>query len=211
MRPRLGADGGRPGLLRTATTPAASIWLPVRRWSASSSISSATPSSWRSRRLAATLPSPSPAHPGGEQLQPGHAQRRHQHHLRRPAAGDLQHQRERRRRAGTSPAPSVTTAAAPPASACRRGPRSVHLPEYKARQRHHRQEHGGWRRQLCIPGDLGNFTLFTTTTGGQQNFANLKPGIYAVQETAQSGWDLTSAACSDGSDPPASIWRRARM
>ena len=45
------------------------------------------------------------------------------------------------------------------------------------------------------------FALTTVAGAAQQNFANLTPGTYDVSETAQFGWDLTSATCSDGSNP----------
>jgi hypothetical protein len=49
------------------------------------------------------------------------------------------------------------------------------------------------------------FTL-TTTAAGQagkdsRTFGDLAPGTYDVAETVPAGWNLTSASCSDGSDP----------
>jgi hypothetical protein len=42
-----------------------------------------------------------------------------------------------------------------------------------------------------------------TTVGGtaSQTANNLVPGTYSVSETVPAGWDLTSATCSDGSNP----------
>ncbi|KAB2922409.1 MAG: IPTL-CTERM sorting domain-containing protein [Candidatus Contendobacter sp.] len=45
------------------------------------------------------------------------------------------------------------------------------------------------------------FTLSTTSGTAQRTFANLLPGTYDVTETVPAGWDLTSAICSDGSNP----------
>jgi plastocyanin len=46
-------------------------------------------------------------------------------------------------------------------------------------------------------------TFDLTTAGGtaQRAFANLLPGTYDVSETVPAGWNLTSATCSDGSNP----------
>jgi hypothetical protein len=46
-----------------------------------------------------------------------------------------------------------------------------------------------------------SFSLTTVSGTAQQSFNNLKPGTYDVSETVPSGWLLTSATCSDGSDP----------
>ncbi len=43
------------------------------------------------------------------------------------------------------------------------------------------------------------FTIVTTGGTGSQNFGPLPPGLYDVAETIPTGWDLTSATCSDGS------------
>jgi uncharacterized repeat protein (TIGR01451 family) len=52
---------------------------------------------------------------------------------------------------------------------------------------------------------LGNFSLTTTDQNVPVNttFADLEPGNYDVAETVPSGWNMTEAACSDGSDPGA--------
>jgi len=53
-------------------------------------------------------------------------------------------------------------------------------------------------------GDLGDFQL--TDDGVSDNsftFTDLIPGTYSVTETVPPGWNLTSAVCSDGSDPSA--------
>ena len=36
---------------------------------------------------------------------------------------------------------------------------------------------------------------------GTASFTDLVPGTYGVAETVPAGWDLTSATCSDGSNP----------
>lgn len=46
-----------------------------------------------------------------------------------------------------------------------------------------------------------SFTLTTASGTAQRTFANLLPGTYDVSETVPAGWDLTSATCSDGSNP----------
>ncbi len=48
---------------------------------------------------------------------------------------------------------------------------------------------------------LGAFNLATTAGAARQTFANLAAGAYGLSEVAQSGWDLTGATCSDGSNP----------
>ena len=60
-------------------------------------------------------------------------------------------------------------------------------------------------------GGLGQSFSFTPSYGagfslldGQSNVSSpLVPGNYSVAETVPTGWDLTSATCSDGSDPAA--------
>ena len=46
---------------------------------------------------------------------------------------------------------------------------------------------------------LGNFSLTTTAGTATQTFSNKNVGTYAVSETIPSGWNLTSATCSDQS------------
>jgi hypothetical protein len=46
-------------------------------------------------------------------------------------------------------------------------------------------------------------TGFSLTNGATKDSGELVAGTYNVSETAMSGWDLTSAVCSDGSDPSA--------
>jgi hypothetical protein len=46
-----------------------------------------------------------------------------------------------------------------------------------------------------------SFNLTTSSNTAETTFSNLKPGFYSVTEDAKTGWDLTSATCSDGSDP----------
>ncbi|MER2624186.1 MAG: CshA/CshB family fibrillar adhesin-related protein, partial [Accumulibacter sp.] len=46
-----------------------------------------------------------------------------------------------------------------------------------------------------------SFALTTTSGTAQRTFANLLPGTYDVGETVPAGWELTSATCSDSSDP----------
>ncbi len=48
---------------------------------------------------------------------------------------------------------------------------------------------------------LGAFSLATSGGTAQQVFANLVPGSYDLVESAQAGWSLTGATCSDGSSP----------
>jgi hypothetical protein len=49
------------------------------------------------------------------------------------------------------------------------------------------------------------WTLETTAAGeagkDSESFGNLAPGTYDAAETVPAGWNLTSATCSDGSDP----------
>jgi len=49
------------------------------------------------------------------------------------------------------------------------------------------------------------FTLTTTAPGAagedSRSFGDLVPGTYDVAETVPAGWNLTSATCTDGSDP----------
>ena len=47
--------------------------------------------------------------------------------------------------------------------------------------------------------------FYLNTSGGTASidFIELVPGTYDVAETVPAGWDLTSATCSDGSDPDA--------
>lgn len=49
--------------------------------------------------------------------------------------------------------------------------------------------------------ELGPFTL--TTLGGttQRIFNNLEPGKFSLSETVPTGWDQSSATCTDGSSP----------
>jgi fimbrial isopeptide formation D2 family protein len=56
---------------------------------------------------------------------------------------------------------------------------------------------------FAFTGDLGDFSLVDDGTEGTnaQTFTNLVPGTYGVSETPVAGWDLTSAVCSDESDP----------
>ena len=52
--------------------------------------------------------------------------------------------------------------------------------------------------------NLGNFHLVDDGLGdNSRTFAKLLPGTYSVTETVPTGWNLTSAVCSDGSDPNA--------
>ncbi|MCS7006481.1 MAG: DUF11 domain-containing protein [Gaiellaceae bacterium] len=44
---------------------------------------------------------------------------------------------------------------------------------------------------------------FSLSHGATKEARNLSPGTYAVSETVPTGWDLTSATCSDGSPPSA--------
>lgn len=44
---------------------------------------------------------------------------------------------------------------------------------------------------------------FFLSDGGTNTTNNLTPGVYSIAEMAQAGWDLTSATCSDESDPSA--------
>lgn len=46
-----------------------------------------------------------------------------------------------------------------------------------------------------------SFTLTTVGGTAQRTFPNLAPGTYSVSETVPAGWDLTSATCSDNSNP----------
>ena len=48
---------------------------------------------------------------------------------------------------------------------------------------------------------LGSFDLATIGGSAQRVFANLASGAYGLSEIAPAGWDLTSATCSDGSNP----------
>ena len=48
---------------------------------------------------------------------------------------------------------------------------------------------------------LGDFQLVTETNTASKMFKDLVPGEYDVAESEPAGWDLTSAACDDGSDP----------
>jgi hypothetical protein len=52
-------------------------------------------------------------------------------------------------------------------------------------------------------GDLGEFEITTSGGTGNETFTELTPGTYAVSEIVPSNWDLSSATCSDGSDPEA--------
>lgn len=49
-----------------------------------------------------------------------------------------------------------------------------------------------------IPG-YANFTLTTSNTTASQEFTDLQPGTYSIQEIAKSGWALDSVSCNDGS------------
>ena len=42
---------------------------------------------------------------------------------------------------------------------------------------------------------------FTLADNGSNDSGDLDPGTYSVAEGPETGWDLTSATCSDGSDP----------
>ena len=44
---------------------------------------------------------------------------------------------------------------------------------------------------------------FQLADGQQNDSGALTPGTYSVSETGRAGWELTSAICSDGSDPSA--------
>jgi uncharacterized repeat protein (TIGR01451 family) len=46
--------------------------------------------------------------------------------------------------------------------------------------------------------DEGGFSL---SDGEHNDSGELNPGLYSVSENVPAGWDLTSATCSDGSDP----------
>ena len=48
---------------------------------------------------------------------------------------------------------------------------------------------------------LGDFTLMTFNQTAQQLFVGLVPGTYDVSESVPEGWSLSSATCSNGSDP----------
>ncbi len=49
---------------------------------------------------------------------------------------------------------------------------------------------------------LGAFDLTTVNGTAQRTFANLNPGAYDLAENLPSGWQQTSATCSDGSTLP---------
>jgi uncharacterized repeat protein (TIGR01451 family) len=68
----------------------------------------------------------------------------------------------------------------------------------------------------AVPNDAQDFAFTTTGTGlsnfsldddsdgtlmNTKTFTGLNPGTYSVAEGAVAGWDLTSATCTDGSDP----------
>jgi uncharacterized cupredoxin-like copper-binding protein len=63
-------------------------------------------------------------------------------------------------------------------------------------------------KQTLPDGDTQSFDFtasydndgFALTDGQQNDSGDLNPGTYSVEETPESGWDLTSATCSDGSD-----------
>jgi Prealbumin-like fold domain len=46
---------------------------------------------------------------------------------------------------------------------------------------------------------VGNFSLTTTAGAASRSFNSIPIGTYAVAETVPTGWQLTSATCSDGS------------
>ncbi|MER2531639.1 MAG: IPTL-CTERM sorting domain-containing protein [Candidatus Competibacter sp.] len=48
---------------------------------------------------------------------------------------------------------------------------------------------------------LGNFILTTTNGEAQNSFGNLAPGTYDLSETVPTGWNLSTATCSNGSSP----------
>jgi cysteine-rich repeat protein len=64
-------------------------------------------------------------------------------------------------------------------------------------------------KETTPDGSLQNFTFsasydndgFSLTDGQNNDSGPLTPGTYNVSETIPSGWDLSSAICSDGSDP----------
>jgi hypothetical protein len=64
-------------------------------------------------------------------------------------------------------------------------------------------------KQTDPDGDTADFDFvtdygalgFTLSDGEQNDSGDLDPGTYSVSETVPAGWDLTSATCSDGSDP----------
>ena len=47
----------------------------------------------------------------------------------------------------------------------------------------------------------GSYADFSLTDAAAPNDQELVPGNYSVSETVPAGWDLTSATCSDGSNP----------
>ncbi len=59
-------------------------------------------------------------------------------------------------------------------------------------------------QDFSFTGDLGSFSLdddADPTLSNSFTASNLVPGTYSVSETPVAGWDLTSAVCSDESDP----------
>ena len=79
---------------------------------------------------------------------------------------------------------------------------ALHLHQHQAEQ-HHRGEARPWAATATFgfTGDLGGFTLTTRAGWRSSSFTDLAAGTYAVSETVPAGWDLTSATCSDGSNP----------
>ncbi|WP_370374885.1 collagen binding domain-containing protein, partial [Candidatus Chloroploca sp. Khr17] len=61
----------------------------------------------------------------------------------------------------------------------------------------------GGDASFTFTGDLGSFSLKTANGLAKRSFRDLSAGTYAISETVPSGWDLTSATCSDGSRPDA--------
>ena len=59
----------------------------------------------------------------------------------------------------------------------------------------------GHDETFSFAGSLGTFSLQTTGGYAQRTFANLQAGTYTLSETVPSGWDLSNASCSDGSNP----------
>jgi len=56
--------------------------------------------------------------------------------------------------------------------------------------------------------------LFTLTDGEQEEFANLAPGAYSIEEAASEGWELTGVVCDDndsGSDGEESLTATANV
>ena len=56
---------------------------------------------------------------------------------------------------------------------------------------------------FAFTGDLGSFDLKTASGLAKRDFFDVVAGTYAITETLPAGWELTSAVCTDGSDPSA--------